>query len=98
MTVFGSKLQKPLSSSSSTTSSSSSSLNFNDNGNGGGGGGNNKNGSIIENSFLIVLINTCFSLLSGISAMAIIGYTTQEIDINFRLYTGPALLVRLPPQ
>jgi hypothetical protein len=98
MTVFGSKLQKPLSSSSSTISSSSASLNFNGNGNGGGGGGNNKNGSIIENSFLIVLINTCFSLLSGISAMAIIGYTTQEIDINFRLYTGPALLVRLPPQ
>jgi hypothetical protein len=97
MTVFGSKLQKPLSSSSSTISSSSASLNFNGNGNG-GGGGNNKNGSIIENSFLIVLINTCFSLLSGISAMAIIGYTTQEIDINFRLYTGPALLVRLPPQ
>ena len=52
------------------------------------------NSGVVENSFLIVFINTVISLLSGISTMAVIGYNTQEIDFRPDT-TGPALLVRI---
>ena len=80
LTVFGSRIQQNNLSSTSTSTSPAAII----------------NGGVVENSFLIVFINTVFSLLSGISAMAVIGYTTQEIDKNFRPNTtGPAFLVRI---
>ena len=80
LTVFGSRIQQNNLSSTLTSTSPAVII----------------NGGVVENSFLIVFINTVFSLLSGISTMAVIGYTTQEIDNNFRPNTTiPALLVRI---
>ena len=50
--------------------------------------------AVVENSFIIAIVNSVIAIISGVCTCAVLGYMTSEVEGDFRVYAGSALLVR----